>query len=133
MTLQAPQGNPKHALKVDWEMGELDRHPCLLPKASHTETLIVYPPALANTVGVDIQIDGRHIASAVLVMVPTSRGRISLISADPSVALMINPDFYATEVDRTILHAGVRQVLQLIKKTPEGKDMVQSEATGPKI
>ncbi|KAL5357225.1 hypothetical protein BJX96DRAFT_144088 [Aspergillus floccosus] len=131
VTLQAPQEDLKHALKVDGETGEFDGHPCLSPKASHIETLVVYAPALANIVGVDIPMDGTHIASAVLVMVPTSRGRISLVSADPSDAPMIDPNFYATEVDRTILRAGVRQVLRLFQETPEGKDMVESEATGP--
>ncbi|GFF57852.1 GMC oxidoreductase [Aspergillus udagawae] len=133
VTLQASQGGLKHALKVDGETGELDGHPCLSPKASHIETLIVYAPALANVVGVEIPMDGMHIASAVLVMVLTSRGRISLISSDPSVVPMINPNFYATEVDRTILRAGVRQVLRLFQEAPEGKDMIESEATGPKF
>lgn len=129
VTQQAPREDLKHALKVDGE--ELNSHPCLSAKASHIETLIVYAPALANIVGVDIPMDGTHIASAVLVMVPTSRGRISLTSPDPSDAPMIDPNFYATETDRTILRAGVRQVLRLFQDTPEGKDMVESEATGP--
>ena len=133
VTTQASQGGLKHALKVDGETRELDGHRCLSPKASHIETLIVYAPALANIVGVDIPMDGTHIASAVLAMVPTSRGRISLVSADPNDAPMIDPSFYATEVDRTILRAGVRQVLRLFKETPEGKDMVESETIGPEF
>jgi choline dehydrogenase-like flavoprotein len=44
-----------------------------------------------------------------------------------------NPNFYATEVDRMILRAGARQVLRLFQETPKGKDMVESEATGPKF
>jgi hypothetical protein len=36
-------------------------------------------------------------------------------------------------VDRSILRAEVRQVLRLFQQTPEGKDMVEREATGPKF
>lgn len=57
MMLQAPQGDLKHALKVDGETGELNRRPYLSPKASYIKMLIVYASAFVDIVGVGILID----------------------------------------------------------------------------
>jgi choline dehydrogenase-like flavoprotein len=71
--------------------------------------------------------DGTHIASAVLGMATTARGRISLASADPTVPPLIDPNYYSTELDRAVIRAGIRQVTGLFLDTPEGREIVESE------
>jgi len=116
----------KKALEADGEKA-INQHPYLDPDFVHTETLVVYAPAGAQIAGVDIPMDGSHIASAVLGMVPTSRGSITLASTDPTAAPVIDPNFYATEVDRVALRYAVRQVTKVLLDTPEGREIVENE------
>ncbi|THC87871.1 hypothetical protein EYZ11_012682 [Aspergillus tanneri] len=128
-TVQAPKEELVRALQADGET--VEGHPYLSPNFCHVETLVVYAPAGAAIAGVDVPMDGTHIASAVLGMVPTSRGKISLASADANTAPLIDPNYYATEVDRAALRAGIRQVTKLLTETPEGKETVECEVTRP--
>jgi choline dehydrogenase-like flavoprotein len=75
--------------------------------------------------------DGTHIASAVLGMATTSRGRITLASADATTPPLIDPNYYATEFDRTVLRAGIGQVAKVLLETLEGRDFVEAEAPHP--
>jgi choline dehydrogenase-like flavoprotein len=125
-TLQTPREEMERALQVDG-VKETSIHPYLAPDFAHVETLVVYAPAGAAVAGLEIPMDGTHIASAVLDFVPTSRGSITLASADPNVAPLIDPNYYATEVDRAALRAGVRQVTKLLTDTPEGQETVLEE------
>ncbi|KAH8690161.1 hypothetical protein BGW36DRAFT_307205 [Talaromyces proteolyticus] len=125
-TLQAPRDDLIRALQRDGET-DIERNPYLAPDSCHLETLIVYAPAGAAISQVPIPMDGTHIASAVLGMSPTSRGRITLASADASTPPLIDPNYYATEFDRATLRAGIRQVTKLLLETPEGKDIVESQ------
>lgn len=128
-TVQTPRAELERALKIDGET--VDDHPYLSPDFCHAETLIVYAPAGAAIAGVDVPMDGTHIATAVLGMVPTSRGCITLESADAQVSPRIDPNYYATEVDRAVLRAGVRQVIRVLTETPEGQAIVESERSRP--
>lgn len=128
-TVQTPRAELERALKIDGET--VGDHPYLSPDFCHAETLIVYAPAGAAIAGVDVPMDGTHIATAVLGMVPTSRGCITLESADAQVSPRIDPNYYATEVDRAVLRAGVRQVIRVLTETPEGQAIVESERSRP--
>ncbi|KAF5861703.1 hypothetical protein ETB97_012654 [Aspergillus alliaceus] len=131
-TVQAPREVLVRALKADGENeSALKAHPYLAPNFCHAETLVIYAPAGAMIAGVEIPMDGTHIASAVVGMVPTSRGRITLASTDPMAPPLIDPNYYATEVDRAVLRAGIRQVTKLLSDTPEGKEIVEREASRP--
>ncbi|RAO72117.1 uncharacterized protein BHQ10_008129 [Talaromyces amestolkiae] len=125
-TLRAPRDNLIHALEEDKET-DIDRHPYLAPDACHLETLIVYAPAGAAVSKVDVPMDGTYIASAVLGMATTSRGRITLASANASASPLIDPNYYSTEFDRAVLRAGIRQVTGLLLDTPEGQEIVESQ------
>ncbi|KAJ5768881.1 glucose dehydrogenase [Penicillium odoratum] len=126
-TVQTPRNELERALQVDG----VPNHPYLAPEFAHVETLVVYAPAGAAVAGVDVPMDGTYIASAVLGIVPTSRGSITLSSADPSAAPLVDPNYYATEVDRAALRAGVRQVTHLLRDTPEGREIVVEETPRP--
>ncbi|KAJ5584164.1 uncharacterized protein N7459_003964 [Penicillium hispanicum] len=92
-----------------------------------TETLNVYAPAGAVHADMNVPFDGLHISTPVLGMLPTSRGSITLASADPSAAPRIDPNYYATEVDRAAMRAGVRQALHVFQESAALKDVVEAE------
>lgn len=71
---------------------------------------------------------GSHISGSVLGMLPTSRRSISLTSKDPLAAPRIDPNYYATELDRTAIRAGVRHVLHVYQETEALKDVIEAEA-----
>ena len=100
---------------------------------AHVGTIVVYAPAGARIQGADIPLDGSHIATAVLCMHPTSRGRITLASSDQRDPPVIDPNYYATENDRVILRSGVRQVLDVVAalKTKDGEAVVVAETPPP--
>jgi choline dehydrogenase-like flavoprotein len=125
-TLQAPREELVRALEEDEETN-IDGHPYLAPDSCHLETLIVYAPAGAAVSGVDVPMDGTYIASAVLGMATTSRGRITLASADATKPPLIDPNYYSTEFDRAVLRAGIRQVTGLLLDTPEGREIVECQ------
>jgi len=58
---------------------------------------------------------------------PTSRGRVTLSSPNATDAPLIDPNFYGSEADRTMMRHGIRQVTKLFLDTPEGREMVESE------
>ena len=126
---QTPYEQLKQALSNDGV--QTDSHPLLGSAACHTETLIVYAPAGAPIAGVDVPMDGTHIASAVLGMTPTSRGTITLKSTDPALPPLIDPNYYATEADRASIRYGMRQAMRVLQDTPEGHDTVESEVSPP--
>lgn len=128
-TEQAPLDEVKRALEADGET--VEGNPYLAPDSTHTETLIVYAPAGGQVAGVDVPMDGTHIASAVLGMTSTSRGSVTLASADVTTAPFIDPNYYATELDRATLRSAIRQITKLFTETAEGKDIVEGELTHP--
>ncbi|RAL07231.1 GMC family oxidoreductase [Aspergillus homomorphus CBS 101889] len=131
-TVQTPRDEMARALRADGVPDpDLPAHPYLAPDFCHVETLVVYAPAGALASGVDIPMDGTHIASAVLGIALTSRGANILASPDPAVTPRIDPNYYATEVDRTALRAGIRQVTRLLRETPEGRGIVAEEVPRP--
>lgn len=120
------------ALSQDGET-KVEGHHYLAPDACHVETPIAYAPSGALISGVDIPIDGTHIASMVLGMATTSRGCITLASASATTPPLIDPNYYATEFDRAVVRAGVRQVAALLLDTPEGQEIVEAEAPRPRF
>lgn len=54
----------------------------------------------------NIPIDGSHICAATLMLLPTSRGSVSLKSANPEDDPIIDPNYLATETDRVCLRQG---------------------------
>ncbi|KAL4867747.1 hypothetical protein BDV12DRAFT_209590 [Aspergillus spectabilis] len=129
-TAQAPRNDLFSALIRDGETN-IEKHPYLSPDACHVETLIVYAPAGAAVSRIEIPMDGTHIASAVLGVATTSRGRITLASADATTPPLIDPNYYATEFDRAVLRAGIRQVAKVLLETPEGQNIVEAETPRP--
>ncbi|KAF2259764.1 alcohol oxidase [Lojkania enalia] len=115
----------KKAIEADGEKAE--GHSLLASDVAHTETLIAYAPAGARIAGEDVPTDGTHIASAVLVMSPTSRGSITIANADPATSPVIDPNYSATNVDQQLMRLGIRSVIDVLQGTEEGQQIVESE------
>ncbi|KAH7116181.1 putative glucose dehydrogenase [Dendryphion nanum] len=105
-------------------------HP-LLSNRSHLEMNIIYAPFGAEAQGLQIPLDGSSITTFSMGCLPTSRGSITLDSANPEANPVIDPNYFATEVDRQVLREGFRMINKVIYDTPEGSDLVAEEWTPP--
>ena len=65
----------------------------------HMGLLVVYAPMNLNG-DYEIPLDGTHVSSGVLLFQPTSCGRISLASNDPTAEPVVDPQFYSTLADK---------------------------------
>lgn len=122
---QVPSQTLTTALRADND--ERDTDSLLNPQRCHLESSILYVPAGAQIAGVNIPIDGTHVGSFVIGMQPTSRGRITLSSSSPTDPPVIDPNYYATTADRTMLRHGIRDILRLFLDTAEGREIVERE------
>ncbi|KAF8582561.1 GMC oxidoreductase [Ramaria rubella] len=73
--------------------------------------------------------DGNTVTTAVLLMTPTSRGSVTLASADASAHPLIDPNSYATQADRVALRNVLRTMLVTMRETDEGREIAEAELT----
>lgn len=111
---QVPRDGLKAALEADARPGDQvpDAHPLLSLKCAHFNTLGIYIP-IGVSHGYDAPPNGQHITLSTLLYHPTSRGTITLPSADPSADPIINPNYYSTHADRHTLRHAIRRLLAL--------------------
>ena len=123
-------GVPLHllepALRADAANGKLSDVSLLEPKRCHIETMVVCSP-----VGAPVPMDGSYIATSVMLLVPTSRGSVSIVSTSPDDAPAIDPNFYDTEFDRSALIYGTRRVTTALLGTSAGQAYIDSEGAPP--
>lgn len=99
----------------------------LIQGRPHVETLIVYAP-----LGVpDVPMDGSFVMTSTMLLIPTSRGTVSINSPSPTAMPLINPNHFATEMDRVALIYGVRRTTQAMLETAAGKEYIEAEVTQP--
>lgn len=88
------------------EEGKIDdSHPLLKSSCSQVESFMVH--VAANAAKPVIPMDGSHVTTSVISLLPTSRGSVTLSSADPAATPCIDPkllcgpirDAYGTEED----------------------------------
>lgn len=101
------------------------------PNCVHSEILVIYCLTGAVSGMPVVPFDGTYISTAVLGLMPTSRGSITLSSADPKDSPLIDPNYYATATDRATMRHGVRLAMRVMLGTTEGKDIVESELIPP--
>lgn len=72
------------------------------------EVLTVYvPPGIPG-----IPVDGAHIATSTMLLLPTSRGTVSLRSSSPGDPPKIQSNYLSTEIDREVLMQAARRTLK---------------------
>lgn len=93
MDFIATQSVPTAGLKAALEKDEgpvADNHPLLHPPRSHIEAYVIY--AGANKEDPVIPMDGSHITTRVMGLLPWSRGTVTLSSNDPADNPIIDPN-----------------------------------------
>ena len=103
----------------------------LSPSRCHLETSIYYLPAGAEYVGLELPQDGLHIASSLILMLPTSRGRVSLASASINDPPCIDPQYYTTAADRHTLIQGVQRFTSTMLGSSKGRAIFEKEVPPP--
>ncbi|KAH7376836.1 hypothetical protein B0T11DRAFT_309375 [Plectosphaerella cucumerina] len=100
-------------------------HRLLKHDRSFNELLVIYLAfSPANPV---IPMDGSHLNTAVISLLPTSRGSIGLRSAKASDPPVISPNYLDTEVDRYVYRDGLRSMAKLMLDTEFGKEYIEGE------
>jgi choline dehydrogenase-like flavoprotein len=108
-----------------------DDHELLTGPRTHLELSVLYGPLGAEAQGLSLPIDGTSIGTFFMTCLPTSRGSVTLPSADPADAPIIDPNYAATEADRYVLREGFRMLSKVVLDTQHGKAMVIAEHTPP--
>lgn len=94
-----------------------------LRKRNLFEVLTVYvPPGIPG-----IPIDGTHIATSTMLLLPTSRGSVTLKSANPLDQPEIQPNYLQTELDKETLVYATRRTLQAMLGTQALAEYVERE------
>ena len=88
------------------------------------EVLTTYCPI--GTPG--IPIDGTHIATSTMLLRPTSRGTVSIRSANPEDTPAIQPNYMTTDLDRDTLVYATRQTLKATLTSGSLETIVESES-----
>ncbi|PVI02582.1 GMC oxidoreductase [Periconia macrospinosa] len=87
------------------------------------EVLVVYvPPGIPG-----IPVDGTHIATSTMLLLPTSRGTVTIKSTDPNDQPEIQPNYLATELDREVIAHAARRTLDALLGTEALKPIVEGE------
>lgn len=96
---------------------------------AHIETIMAYAPAGAPLLGMTLPMDATHVATLTAGMLPTSRGTIKLASLDPAYPPAIDPNYYASEMDRVTMRHAVRQTRQVVlsMKNADGSPVFAGE------
>ena len=127
ITQSVPRPGLEKAMTID--EGDLDdEHSLLTAERSFTESFVVY--AGANAEKPSIPLDGSHVTSTVLGLLPTSRGSVTLVENDPARPPLIDPNYNATEVDRYVMRSGLRKMMEALLDTKEGQAIVTGETVG---
>ena len=113
---------------ADAASGKVSDESILDPTRCLVETMVIYSP-----VGAPVPIDGSYIATSVMLLVPTSRGSINIISTSPTDAPAVDPNYYDTEVDRVALIYGTRRIIKALLGTVGGRSYIECEGAPPGI
>ena len=130
------------ALQADGEVLSAPKQ-LLLKERAHTMMLVAYAP-MALGPNLSIPMDGSHISTITLLYQPTSRGTLTLSSANPEDPPVVDPSYYATQADKIMLRSAVRNILRVMETPamreviecetpPEGYPLLTSESTDSEI
>jgi choline dehydrogenase-like flavoprotein len=123
-TESIPKDVLKAAIKKDEGKTPTSCHPLLKTERAFMETLVIYAAGAADPV---IQLNGSHILTTIVGLLPTSRGTVTLASNNAADFPIINPNYYTTEVDKVAFRHGVKRVAQMFLNTTTGKATVSGE------
>ncbi|KAJ3580558.1 hypothetical protein NPX13_g13 [Xylaria arbuscula] len=95
-----------------------------LKKRNFYEIITAYvPPGIPG-----IPVDGTHIATSTMLLLPTSRGTVSIRSSSPHDPPRIQPSYFSTPIDQDALIHATRQTVKVLTETEAMKPIVESES-----
>ncbi|KAI3335245.1 choline dehydrogenase [Ustulina deusta] len=95
-----------------------------LKKRNFYEIITAYvPPGIPG-----IPVDGTHIATSTMLLLPTSRGTVSIRTNSPNDPPRIEPSYFSTPIDRDALIHATRQTVRVITATEAMKPIVEGES-----
>ena len=112
------------ALQADGETLSAPRQ-LLLNERAHTMMLVAYAP-MALGPNLSVPMDGSHISTITLLYQPTSRGTLTLSSANPEESPVVDPSYYATQADKVMLRSAVQKTLRVME-TPAMREVIECE------
>lgn len=123
VSVQTPKEHLERALAIDNEVFN-DQHSLLRAGVCHTETIISHMPSGPDFLlrSQRIPMHGMYIATAVVGLLPTSRGFITIDSWYPKRLPKAGHNSYTTEVDRVALRHGIRCLMKVLHGTRSRKD-----------
>lgn len=98
----------------------------LLKERVHTMMLVAYGP-MAMGPNRSVPMDGSHISTIALLYQPTSRGSLTLSSANPEDPPVVDPAYYFTQADKVMLRSAVRNILRVVE-TPAMQEVIECES-----
>ena len=113
------------ALQADGETLTASKQ-LLLKERVHTMMLVAYGP-MAMGPNRSVPMDGSHISTIALLYQPTSRGSITLLSANVEDPPVVDPAYYSTQADKVMLRSAVRNILR-VAETPAMQDVIECES-----
>ncbi|KAI0204442.1 GMC oxidoreductase [Astrocystis sublimbata] len=75
-----------------------------------------------------IPIDGTHISTSTMLLLPTSRGTVTIRSSSPADLPRVQPNYLSTQHDRDALVHATRRTIEVLTATENMKGIVESEA-----
>jgi hypothetical protein len=83
--------------------------------------------AAASAANPAIALDGSHIASTIVHLLPTSKGTVTINSTDPASSPVLDPHYLSTEVDSYAWRTGLRTTARLFLGTETGRSLIAGE------
>lgn len=80
-----------------------------------------------------VTMDGTHISVMMMGLRPTSRGSVTIASKDATTALVIDPNYYSTEVDKFVWRHSLRKMTAFMtgNDTIFGREILEGEIPFP--
>ena len=91
---------------------------------AHAEHMVMYAPA-----GIPgIPTDGTHIATSTMIVLPTSRGNVTLASTDPRDHPIIDSNFYSTLTDQRTMVWATRRLVKVMLDSSALHEEIEAES-----
>ncbi|OJJ36211.1 hypothetical protein ASPWEDRAFT_41422 [Aspergillus wentii DTO 134E9] len=127
VTTSTPRDGLIAAAKAD----KIDpQDPYIREERANGEIIIYYAPIAGGGTQFSLPLDGQHIATLAVLLLPTSRGRVSLANTDPMSNPVVDPNYLATATDRAALRSTIRLAFKIME-TDAAKEAIAGETPPP--
>lgn len=102
-------------------------HRLLREARTHIETVVLYFKLPIP----GVQPDAEHLTTLTIPFLPTSRGSVTLKSADPKDPPRVDLNYLATETDKCVAREGIRTLARVMLQTEFGREYIAGETVPP--